>query len=184
MKLEAIAQDMVKASRFGIKIERLARKRKDEEIPYGPYQVRFCDGASVTFDDQSVFDPVRRSRERLDSLIKNRRSYILNDIKEILSTPCQHITKEDIEQVQNLAKWYDALDNPIIVNEADGPRIKQRITVGLNPAWCYYLVADSPDQSLSVENKIRECISPLRDYVMGRQCSSLLEQLNAIDEDS
>lgn len=184
MKLEALAQEMVTASRFGIKVERHERKKAKgaEPEPYGPYQIRLCDGASVSFDEDECFDSVKKSEARLKKVIDKRRTDLLNDIKDILRVPSLLFAKDYIERVQELSKWYDALEDPILITQVAGNNHDPRILVGLNPAWCYYVDEHSKEIELrETERRIRECMSPLREYVMNRIKIRMLGRLGEMD---
>lgn len=163
-KLTDITREMINVSRFGAKVERLTRKTRGKEVPYGPHQVRFCDGARVRYSkkDEKTCSVVWKTRTALRELCQRRVRFLKGKIDSILmsalngSEVWEAQSATTIEEIDRLAEWIDELSEP----DQEVPQQGDEFIYGLNPAWCYYVETEEEVQAAKVE--IRSCMVPLR----------------------
>lgn len=166
-QLTSITREMINVSRFGAKVERLTRRKKDKEIPYGPYQVRFCDGARISFteEDVQICNVIQETQKAIKGLCQRRIDILKGEMQNILHSALNGLeiwesqSATTIEEIDRLATWIDELKDPDqIASQSKDDKI-----YGLNPAWCYYVDREE-DVELAM-TEIRNCMMPLRRFL-------------------
>lgn len=156
MALSEITQKMMAVSRFGCDIIRLTRGKKGHEEPYGPIQVRFCDGAMLPMAD------LEKAGEMAD--------FVAGKIADIVSPLCieykgrmrsilnEEVGPDQADELHELANWIDSMeqDSVMVLTQGEG------CVVGLNGYWCCHVPEGRDREAKCIASALKDAMSIIR----------------------
>lgn len=148
-------------------------KREDipmDQVPYGPIQVRFCQGAQAPIDPTNAKQIAIALENSVRNIIAPYRTYLVNQVKNLLVGTGD----EDTERILQYCEWIDALDGQFLqVNIIDVEGKPPQATMSLSAAWVCYVEEDEEKRAEEIARQLKGVFATTRT----NRLSTLAQQL-------
>lgn len=150
--MQDLAKEMVNICRFGTQLVRFKKEKTDET--YGPWQVRFLDGARAVVSNEVAEGLMSKAGEELEKVYRPILAGYRERLKRMLSSP---IIEEDVPNIAEIIDRSTAASvPPLQFLEHDS----HRGFLGLDPAWVLYV--DREREAREISQKLHQALGPLR----------------------
>jgi len=149
-------------------------KREDipaDQIPYGPIQVRFCQGASSPIDHDAAKQISIALEKKVRDVIAPYRAELIDRVKKLIVDADINNT----EKVLLYCEWIDAIDGQFLqVN------IMETVaSMSLSAAWVCYFEETEEKRAEEIAAQLKGVFAPIRSSRLSTLAQNLAKALDA-----